>query len=157
MVDWVTVILSIIGALIVAFLGPYYTHKLSIKYFKKEYFFKEKIALFEKIGGITWKNHLVLTTIESINESNQMNETNKAILKSQLVENIKNFAFLMEKLIYFSSELRLNFGRYISLLEIYANDKKFGEKEMTKKLREDTKPYMQRVNKIIEKEIKEIN
>lgn len=156
MVDWTTVILSIIGALIVAFLGPYYTHKLSIKYFKKEYFFKEKIALFEKIGGITWKNHLILTTIESLNENGQLNDPNKVILKSQLDKNIKDFAILMEKLIYFSSELRVNLGRYISLFETYTNDKDFGEKERTKKLREDSKPHMQKVNRIIEREIKEI-
>jgi len=156
MVDWTTVAFSIGGALVVAFLGPYFTHKFSIKYFKKKFFFKEKISLFEKIGAISWKNHLLLTTIESLNKKGVINEQNKNILRAQLKENIIEFGMLMDKAIYLSSDLRLNIGRYITLFEEYLNDKKFGDKKRTEKLRKDYSIYMKKANKIIEKEINEI-
>lgn len=156
MVDWITVTLSILGALIVAFLGPYYTHKFSIKYFKKQYFFKEKISIFEKMGGFSWKNHFVLSTIESLNKQELMDGKHKNLKKAQLGANIKEFTILMDKLIYFSPELRKNLGKYISLFEEYIDDKSFGEEERTKKLRNDCSPYINEVNKIIQKEIDEI-
>ncbi len=156
MVDGITIVLSILGAILGAFFGPYFTHSLNVKYFKKEYIFREKISLFEKLGAISWKNHLILTTIENTNTLRQMNEQKKALFNSQLQENVTNFSMLMDKLIYFSDGLRKNMGKYISLFERYLNDSHFGEIKTTKKLREDYRPFLRAANKIMEKELQGI-
>lgn len=155
MVDWITIGLSILAAIIGASIGPYVTHKFSIKYLKKKHFFQEKIFLFEKLGGLSWKNHLALTIIENINKSKKEG-TELEIIKQKLKMNLVEVEILLDKLIYFSNDLRKNLGKYITEFENYVNDKDFGKEERTKKLRENCKPFIIEINKIIEKELREI-
>ena len=148
----VALIIQILGTLLL----NWKNHKNKVKYMKKEYFFKQKISIFENIGTLSWKNHLALTTIENLNKLKTKNEENLKIIKQQLELNLFNFTLLLDKLIYFSSNLRKNLGRYITEFENYIKDKNFGEEIRTKELRENYKPFCKEINSIIEKEIKEI-
>jgi hypothetical protein len=131
-------------------------HTNEISYMKKEYFFKEKISLFEKIGGLTAKNHIALTTIENRNKLKLEDKEGLDILKQVLKMNVIEFGILMDKLIFFSDDLRKNLGKYISLFEGYINDKDFGKEKKTKELRAEYKPFMIKINETIQKELNEI-
>lgn len=131
-------------------------HKRKIKFLKIEFIFKEKISIFEKVGGLSWKNHFALTTIENMNKLKRSNEKNLEIIKQELNSNLIEFAVLLNKIIYFSGELRKNLGGYIREFEEYINDKDFGKEGRTKELRERYKPFMYEIDKIILKELEQI-
>jgi uncharacterized protein YneF (UPF0154 family) len=67
----VSLISGLIGAIIGAILGPYFSHKLSVKYMKKELFFKEKLKIFEKIVAYNMKNLVALGELEVVEEKNE--------------------------------------------------------------------------------------
>lgn len=151
MIDLITIIFSLIGALIGASLGPFITHKFSIKYFKKKHAFIEKIKLYEKIGGLSWSNHLALTILEQLK-----NNSEKEVIRATLKKNIQQFIPLLEKGIYFSRKLVLNLGRDITLFEKYVQDPKFGTEESIKNLRKDYGPFSKEISDEMGKELGKI-
>ena len=59
-------------------------------------------------------------------------------------------------MIYMSRELTKNLGKYITEFENYLEDKNFAEEKRTNELTEKYVPFMREMNKIIQKEIKQI-
>lgn len=138
-------IIQICGTL----LADWRTHKRKIRYLKQELIFKEKINIFEKIVGLSWRIHLNLTELD-------LGTKNKEEIKREINKITNSFLFVFDKAIYINEELNTPLGKYIDLFERYIESKSFGTKKSIEELREKAKPLSDKISEIIQGEINSI-
>jgi len=72
MIDWLTVVISILGALIVAIITPYLTYKLNVNYLRRKLNLEKKLEYFTKLAEqLEEESSQILRLIRKLDENNE--------------------------------------------------------------------------------------